>query len=319
MGADGGAITYSEAWQRWIFAAALSGPYGASIGNEQTRRSPTLSAIWRASDTRQRTATMAMTVFAEGMGLFHKGSNGTGTAPGDVCLTPPPPPAGPIPVPYVNNLSASDLTKGSKSVKIDGEETALEDHSEIATSVGNEPATQGGNVVTHKTKGKGNFSLWSFTVKIEGKGVGRHGDMLGQNSASSPAGIIDPCAVTSFLARLNAGSQAKPCPDDKPYPGNIGTNDTQKAAVRRGPCWSCGAAAGGRRESDPDYFTPDHQPPQKAAWNLGGCHEPEKFDVWRRSTESVSPQCKGCSNSQGGTMGHADHDSALGWLSLAWP
>ena len=41
-----------------------------------------------------------------------------GVAPGDVCLSPPPPPTGPVPVPYVNMLSASDLTKGSKSVKI---------------------------------------------------------------------------------------------------------------------------------------------------------------------------------------------------------
>lgn len=32
---------------------------------------------------------MALTVFAEKMGWFHKGSNGKGIAPGDVCLSPP--------------------------------------------------------------------------------------------------------------------------------------------------------------------------------------------------------------------------------------
>ena len=126
---------------------------------------------------------MGLTVFAENMGLFHKGSGGKAVAPGDVCLTPPPPPAGPLPVPYVNNVSAGDLAKGSKTVKVDGEETALEDASEVTTSVGNEPATQGGNVITHKTKGKGYFTLWSHTVKIEGKGVCRHGDPMGQNAA----------------------------------------------------------------------------------------------------------------------------------------
>src|SRR5262245_53094998 len=114
---------------------------------------------------------MGLTVFAEKMGFFHKGSSGKGIAPADVCLSPPPPPAGPIPVPYVNVLSAPDLSKGSKTVKIDGEETALEDSSEVSTSTGDEAGTQGGNVITHKTKGKGSFTLWSFVVKVEGKGV----------------------------------------------------------------------------------------------------------------------------------------------------
>src|SRR5664279_2266647 len=100
---------------------------------------------------------MSCTVFANGNGLFHKGSGGKGVAQPDVCLSPPPPPAGPVPVPYVNSLSASDLADGSKTVKIQGEPTALEDQSNIATSTGDEGGTQGGNVVTHKTKGKGYF------------------------------------------------------------------------------------------------------------------------------------------------------------------
>ena len=114
---------------------------------------------------------MGLTVYAEGMGLFHKGSNGKGIAQADVCLSPPPPPTGPVPVPYVNTLTSSSLSKGSKSVKIDGQPTALEDVSYVSTSNGDEGGTQGGNVVTHKTKGKGYFKLWSFTVKIEDKGV----------------------------------------------------------------------------------------------------------------------------------------------------
>jgi uncharacterized Zn-binding protein involved in type VI secretion len=124
---------------------------------------------------------MGLTVFAEKMGFFHKGSGGHGVAPGDVCLSPPPPPAGPAPIPYVNSVSSSDLSDGSQSVKIDGEPTALEDSSTVSTSTGDEAGTQGGNVVTHKTKGKAAFTLWSFTVKVEGKGVGRHGDPMGQN------------------------------------------------------------------------------------------------------------------------------------------
>ena len=69
---------------------------------------------------------MALTVYAEDMGLFHKGSGGKGTAPLDVCLSPPPSPTGPVPVPYVNLLQASNLAKGSKTVKIFGEEYTVE-------------------------------------------------------------------------------------------------------------------------------------------------------------------------------------------------
>ena len=74
---------------------------------------------------------MGITVFANGQGFFHKGSGGSGKAFPDVCLSPPPPPAGPLPIPYPNNLTASDLADGSKTVKIDGEPTALEDASYV--------------------------------------------------------------------------------------------------------------------------------------------------------------------------------------------
>src|SRR5687768_7007249 len=110
---------------------------------------------------------MSCTVFANSNGLFHKGSGGKGVAAADVCLSPPPPPAGPVPVPYVNSLSAADLADGSKTVKIQSEPTALEDQSNISTSTGNEAGTQGGSVITHKTKGKGYFTTWSHDVKIE--------------------------------------------------------------------------------------------------------------------------------------------------------
>lgn len=260
---------------------------------------------------------MPSTVTAEGNGLFHKGSGGKGVAPGDVCLTPPPPPAGPIPVPYVNMLSASDLSSGSSTVKIEGEPTALEDQSEISTSSGNEPATQGGNVITHKTKGKGGFKSWSHTVKVEGKGACRHSDMLGQNCGSTPVGIIDPSAMVNFLLALDEGNRGKPC--TKPYPGNIGTNDAQKKACFAKVCWSCPATLVGGSRKVQQQFTPDHQPPQQSAWEMGGCHEPEKFDKWRRSVESCKPQCAACSNSQGGTMGHLKGSSVLEYLSMAWP
>ena len=248
---------------------------------------------------------MSHTVYAEGMGFFHKGSSGKGVAPGDVCLTPPPPPTGPVPVPYVNVISAGDLVQGSKTVKIDGQPTALEDHSYVSTSTGDEPGTQGGNVVTHKTKGKGYFEMWSMTVKVEGKGVCRHGDPVGQNCASMPYGAVAFQAIVDFKALLKKHG---PCPP-KSYPGNKGTNDAQKAQVRGGPCWSCPATVSGYK--DPMQFTPDHQPVQKAAWEMGGCHDKAAWEAWAESPDSVVPHCTKCKSSQGGKVSHATTNDLL--------
>ncbi len=134
---------------------------------------------------------MALTVYAEKMGFWHRGSGGLSVAPIDVCLTPPG-----VPVPYTNVCYAADLIKGSKTVRIDGEPTALEDYSETSTSIGDEGGTAGGSVVTGVIKGKGFFMAWSMTVSVEGRGVARHGDMMGQNSASHPPSSIDAAAVS---------------------------------------------------------------------------------------------------------------------------
>lgn len=241
---------------------------------------------------------MGLTVYAENMGFFHKGSGGKGVAPGDVCLTPPPPPAGPLPVPYVNMLSAGDLTKGSKTVKIDGEPTALESDSEVSTSTGDEPGTQGGNVVTHKTKGKGFFQSWSFTVKVEGKGVCVHGGLMGQNSGSMPAGCMDPTAMTSFTATLaNTG----PC--HRHYRRrSYGPTPDQTAFILGKPCW---VVENGVQCGKPGA-TADHQPPLLFAWYAGGCHMGHTgFRAWATaaSDDTVKPQCAGHSsnNVQKGT------------------
>ncbi|NVB42718.1 DUF4150 domain-containing protein [Pseudenhygromyxa sp. WMMC2535] len=110
----------------------------------------------------------------------------------DVCLSPPP---GPVPIPYTNFLTAIDLVKGSKTVRIDGEPTALENLSETSTSTGDAGGTLGGSVITGKILGKGYFTVWSMTVFIEGLGVARHGDLMGQNSASAPGSTYNGGAV----------------------------------------------------------------------------------------------------------------------------
>jgi hypothetical protein len=274
-------------------------------------------------------------VFAEAMGFFHKGAGGKGTAPGDVCLTPPTPPAGPLPVPYVNMLSSSDLTKGSKTVKIQGNPTALESASEVSTSTGNEAGTQGGGLVTHKTKGKGSFTLWSFVVKAEGKGVGRHGDPMIQNTASKPPNCVCPTALENFEKVLaEANIPKKRCKEKykrKKHGPKEDPSEEQEKEVDGKPCWECARDTGAteavysmrmvdgkavprkkneavkldrQKKGGKVAMTHDHQPPLSVAWEMGGCHLGlAKFKELFAKAEYVKPHCKAHSGSQGPTVG----------------
>src|ERR1700722_3356225 len=238
---------------------------------------------------------MGITVFANGQGFFHKGSGGSGKAFPDVCLSPPPPPAGPLPIPYPNNVSASDLADGSKTVKIDGEPTGLEDASYCSTSSGDEGGTQGGGVVSHKTKGTACFTFWSLDVKVEGKGVDRHGDPMLQNCGSqTPPNGLTPMAR---VEAAKAENRTKPCCPGSggkggPYKRsswiNQSATDKQKALANKGTppppqCWECGStsprgwrkapppAPGVRNAPQGKSFVADHDPPLIVRHYAGGC------------------------------------------------
>lgn len=241
------------------------------------------------------------------MGLFHQASNGKGVAAPDPGLTPAPP----APVPYVNISIARDVAKGSKKVKIQASSTALET-SEVSTSSGDEAATAGGGVLSHNTKGKSTFTTWSFTVKIEGKGVVCHGDLMNQNNNGTILNCICAAALVQFAVALYQLGMLGPC--DEPYnpdthrpPKNRDPSPEQKNAVDGKPCWECA-----RDQGNPDIppiwnteatgkvgdvltvaedtslpkqsrqlegktegkeaMTHDHQPPIGVAWEMGGCH-----------------------------------------------
>jgi len=125
---------------------------------------------------------MATTVSANKRTLVHKSSDGIATAFPDVCNTPSP--AGPVPVPYPNVAMSKDAANGSKTVKAEGNPVMLRD-SNFSTSTGDEAGSAGG-VVSGCTKGKAEFVLYSFDVKIEGKNVPRLGDLMLQNKGGAP-------------------------------------------------------------------------------------------------------------------------------------
>ncbi|HET6149105.1 MAG TPA: DUF4150 domain-containing protein [Polyangia bacterium] len=114
--------------------------------------------------------------------VVHASSSGVATAFPDVCKTPSP--AGPIPIPYPNIAQSSDTAQGSQTVKCDGNPIMIQG-SNFATSTGDEAGSAGG-VASNLTKGKAEFVLYSFDVKVDGKSVPRLGDIMVQNKGSAP-------------------------------------------------------------------------------------------------------------------------------------
>lgn len=276
---------------------------------------------------------MGNTVYAMTMGLFHKNSSGKGIGPADLALTPPPPPGGPLPVPYINVIVSSDLKKGTTSVKIQKSPTAIEDASEIGTSSGDEAATQGGGVMSFKTKGTAKFQLWCFSVKAEGKGVTCNGHLVKQNMNGVIPNCIDPAAVVDIAMALAMNETPNDCPPydrDSQAPNITAAQDKE---VHGKTCWECaGQIAAGETPKTPsgkylgtenEYktrgggklknrdraaMTPDHQPPLKVVWEMGGCNipkphpaDPSGFKELMSQPELVKPHCRNHSNSQGPT------------------
>jgi hypothetical protein len=153
-------------------------------------------------------------VYANGNAIAcKKGDDKVIAAFPDVCLSPPSPPAGPVPVPYPNTSFSKDMRQGSKTVKINGGEVMLKDQSFYKTSpLGNEAATRsfGGSVITHVITGKTYFNMWSMDVKFEGQNVDRHKDLTTSNHASYPGGPPTN-AIEKEMKRLVEEERQCPC------------------------------------------------------------------------------------------------------------
>ncbi len=128
---------------------------------------------------------MSKNVFANGRELSgaKDDTNIAGAMP-DVCLSPPSPPAGPLPIPYPNFAQASDTAKGSKSVEMGGDQVGKQSESNYSKCSGDEAATKsfGMNVIDHCIQGKTVAQAWSFDVKIEGENATRFLDVTFNNN-----------------------------------------------------------------------------------------------------------------------------------------
>ena len=153
---------------------------------------------------------MASKVYANGMEVSGKASahKVLGSMP-DVCLSPPSPPAGPIPIPYPNFAQASDTTSGSKKVKAGGKEINLKGKSKYKKSKGDEAATRsfGAGLISHSISGAVKHKAGSFDVKVEGSSVVRNLDLTTGNH-SNPG---DGCMTVDAAAMVAEGNKDEAC------------------------------------------------------------------------------------------------------------
>lgn len=128
---------------------------------------------------------MSANVFANGRELSaaKDATNVSGAMP-DVCLSPPGPPAGPIPIPYPNFAQASDTADGSRTVEVKGQQVGMKSSSNFAQCKGDEAATRnfGMSVTDHCIQSKTVAQAWSFDVKIEGQNATRLLDLTTNNN-----------------------------------------------------------------------------------------------------------------------------------------
>ena len=157
---------------------------------------------------------MANNVFVNGREISCKAGDGKSNAAfPDVCFTPPdkvPPTPPGVPVPYPNFSKAKDLAKGSKTVKVSGKPVMLKNVSYFKTSTGNEAAkpTAKKGIVSSKVQGKTFAVSWSMNVKVEGKNVVRHMDLMTHNHGSMP-GNTPPWVFLDTADMNNASDDCK--------------------------------------------------------------------------------------------------------------
>ena len=128
---------------------------------------------------------MSKNIFANGREVSAcKDDNQVLGAMPDVCLSPPAPPAGPIPLPYPNFSKAADTTDGTRDVKIGADEIGIKNYSNFKQCEGDEAATKsfGMNVSSHCIQGKTVAQAWSFDVKFEGQNALRLLDLTISNN-----------------------------------------------------------------------------------------------------------------------------------------
>lgn len=144
--------------------------------------------------------------------------------------------------------------------------------------------------------------LWSLDVKIEGMGVCRHDDPIGQNCGSKPIGAptikarvnqtygrVSDCP-RPYNRHTDRGSPRSPTPAQTKY-----VNTPPPPLPRHDQC-KCGSTA--------KPMTADHKPQIVVIYYNGGCHDLAKMGQRIRRKSAVQAQCATCLSGDGGPAGH---------------
>jgi len=200
---------------------------------------------------------MPDTISINGLSISHKASCGVSTATlPDVCKTPSP--GGPVPVPYPNISMSNMLTKGTKTVKVDGGNMAANKGSEYSISIGDEPGVAGG-VKSSTFKKESTWITYSFDVKMEGKNVCRLTDKKFHNHQNTVnlAGDVEPpgavegmeppgdCGTGQYKTKTGRVAAAKKSAQKV---GSCRVGDDQAAMTEKGKAWQEVADARSDRE-----------------------------------------------------------------------
>ena len=179
---------------------------------------------------------MGAQVFANGKEVSCKKSDDMSVAAmPDVCWTPPPPPVGPIPIPYPNFSQSSDTTDGTRTVKIAGDEVGMKNQSNYKTSNGDEAATKGVGMglVTATIQGTTLFAAWSFDVKFEDANAIRFMDMTTHNHMSGEPANPPSMTVSTGTGSVSLTGDAE-CVDLENKLKDAESNDTKTGQVDDG-------------------------------------------------------------------------------------
>ena len=262
-------------------------------------------------------------VFANGREVSGKATpNKSIAAFPSVCLSPPSPPAGPIPIPYPVTSMGTDTSDGTGSVKIKKKEGGKKNGSVYKKCNGNQPATKsfGMDVLSHVTEGKTKFAAYSFDVLFEKGGAERFLDLTTSNHMNSggapspsaskpdlpkPPTDADCAALESNNAEVRSAVSAE-MPTAQAT--NINNNHTVASGVYAPPGGSSISFVGSsasrllrtafKNFSQPISSARSRWMPVIARWKKDG--EP----VYKNHI--VSQACHNCSQPIGGQQGHAE-------------
>lgn len=200
--------------------------------------------------------------------LVHKGSNGISAATiPDVCKTPSP--GGPVPLPYPNISQAATLAKGTTTVKADGM-MAANKGSEFSLSNGDNAGVAGG-VKSSTFMKESTWILYSFDVKLQGKGAARMTDKKFQNhenTADMMGTVVVPTVVDAdTLSELKEIAKccnlAVDCHAENFKKGNKKRGCTSRGTKKH----TCCKDAIEKRQGDPEHAGHDKVKDIKAEWN----------------------------------------------------